>query len=99
MFRQGVDEVFCETWEKFKMLLRKCPNHGLEDIAQLSIFLTGLISDTKILLDAAAGGPMTALDVEQVTRIIDALASTNYPSQRERQGIQQRGLFEDALLT
>ena len=31
--------LFCDTWKRFKMMLRKCPNHGFEDIAQLSIFL------------------------------------------------------------
>jgi len=31
-----------------------------------------------MLLDAAAGGTMMALDVEQTTRIIVALASTDY---------------------
>ena len=56
------------------MILRKCPNHGFEDISQLSIFLNGLRSDIKMLLDAAAGGTMMALDVEQTTIIIDAVA-------------------------
>jgi len=60
------------------MIHRKCPNHGFEDIAQLSIFLTGLRSDTKLLLDVAADSTMMALDVEQATRIIVALASTDY---------------------
>jgi len=64
MFRQGADEVFCETCERFKMILRKCPNHGFEDIAQLSIFLNGIRYDMKMLLDAAAGDIMMALDVE-----------------------------------
>jgi len=64
MFRQGADESFCETWERFKMILRKCPNHGFEYISQLSIFLIGLRSHTKMLLDAAAGGTMMVLKVE-----------------------------------
>jgi len=34
MFRQGENESFYETWERFQMMLRKCPNHGFEDIAQ-----------------------------------------------------------------
>jgi len=38
------------------MMLRKCPNHGFEDIAQLSIFLNGLRFDTKMLLDVATSG-------------------------------------------
>jgi len=46
-FRQGLDEPFCEAWERFNSLLRKCPNHGFEDIAQLNIFCNGLRPDTK----------------------------------------------------
>jgi len=34
--------------------------------------------DTKMILDAIAGGTMMDVDVEQATRIIDALASTDY---------------------
>ena len=45
-FRQGPDEPFCEAWEHFKVMLRRCPNHGFEDIAQLNIFHNGLRLDT-----------------------------------------------------
>jgi len=55
------------------MILRKCPNHGFEDISQLNIFLSGVRSETKMLLDAATGGTMMALYVEQAKRIINAL--------------------------
>ena len=84
MFRQGADEVFSETWERFKMILRKCSNHGFEDIVQLSIFLNGLKSNTQMLLDAATGDTMMTLDVEQATRIIDALASTDFQAPHTR---------------
>ena len=84
-FRQGSDEAFCDAWERFKVMLRKCPNHGLEDIAQLTIFHNGLRPDTKMILDAAAEGTMMDVDVEQATRIIDALASTDYQAQHDRQ--------------
>ena len=77
-FRQGNDEAFCDAWERFKTILRRCPNHSFEDIAQLTIFHNGLRPDTKMILDAAAGGTMMAVDVEQATRIIEALASTDY---------------------
>jgi len=91
-FRQGSDEAFCE---RFKVMLRRCPNHGFEDIAQLSIFHNGLRADTKMILDTAAGGTMMAVDVEQATRIIDALASTDYQAQHDRQTVQQKkGMFE-----
>jgi len=29
-FSQGYDEPLCETWEKFKALLRRCPNHNFD---------------------------------------------------------------------
>jgi len=64
-------------------MLRKCPNHRFDDIAQLSIFHNGLKSDTNMLLDAATGGTMMTIDVEQATYIIDALASTNYQAQND----------------
>jgi len=78
MFRQGANEVFCEIWERFKMMLKKIPNHGFEDITQLSFFHNSLISHTMMLLDVVAGDTMMVVDVEQATQIIDALASTNY---------------------
>jgi len=71
-------------------MLRRCPNHGFEDIAQLSIFHNGLRADTKTILDVAAGGTMMAVDVEQATRIIDTLASTDYQAQQDRQIVQQK---------
>jgi len=30
MFVQGVNELFCEAWERFKTFFRKSPNHGFE---------------------------------------------------------------------
>jgi len=83
-------------------MLRRCPNHGLEDIAQMTIFHNGLKPDTKMILDATAGSTMMDVDVEQATRIIDALASTDYQAQHDRQVVQKKGMLDlstsDALL-
>jgi len=51
-----------------------------------------------MLLDVAAGGTMMTLDVEQATIIIDALTSTDYKAQHDKQGIQKEDLLEEALL-
>jgi len=51
-----------------------------------------------MLLDAADGGTIMALDVEQATMIIHALASTDYKAQHDGQGLQNKGSLEDALL-
>jgi len=80
------------------MILRKCPNHGFEDIAQLSIFINGLKFDMKMLLDAAAGGTIMTLDAEQATRIINTLASTDSQDQCDGRSTQTKGWIEDTLL-
>jgi len=84
------------------VMLRRCPNHGLEDITQLTIFHNGLKPDTKMILDTTARGNMMNVDVEQATRIIDALASTDYQAQHHRQVVQKKGMLDlstfDALL-
>jgi len=99
-FRQGADGALCAAWERF--MLRRCPNHDFEEIAQLNMFHNRLRSDTKMVLDAAAGGMMMAVDVEQANRIIDALASTDYQAQYDRKSVQKNGVFElnttDAIL-
>jgi len=32
-FRQGADEAFCVAWDRFKTMLRRCPNQGFIEIA------------------------------------------------------------------
>ena len=76
-FCQRTDEAFYAAWERFKTMLRRCLNHGFEEIAQLNIFHNRLRLETKMILDAA-GGTMMVVDVEQASRIFYALASTNY---------------------
>jgi len=93
MFRQGLDESFCETWERFKVIQIKCPNHGFEDIAQLNIFHNGLSFDTKMFLDVAACGTIMVVDVEQATNIIDALSSTHYQAYNDVQIKQKKGML------
>jgi len=51
-------------------MLSRCPNHGFEDIVQLNIFHNSLRPDTKMILDAAAGGTMMSVDAEQATRTL-----------------------------
>ncbi|XP_020215415.1 uncharacterized protein LOC109799279 [Cajanus cajan] len=80
-FRQGADEPFFEAWERFKSLLRKCPNHGFEDIAQLNFFVNGIKPEVKMLLDAAAGGTMMSIEAltKQMAKIpqqLHAIASS-----------------------
>ncbi|XP_068504555.1 uncharacterized protein [Phaseolus vulgaris] len=93
---------------KAKEWLKSLPNQSLtswkdveENFLQRFFPISRYIkakSDIKMLLDVAAGGTMMALDVEQATIIIDALASTDYKAQHDGQDLHNKGLLEDALL-
>ncbi|XP_019423052.1 PREDICTED: uncharacterized protein LOC109332523 [Lupinus angustifolius] len=66
------------------MLLRKCLNHGFEDVDQLNIFSNGLKPENKMILDVAAGDTMMAVDDEQATIIITELSATDQQAQHNR---------------
>ncbi|MCI79433.1 hypothetical protein A2U01_0100704, partial [Trifolium medium] len=55
-------------------MLSKCPNHGFDVLTQIHIFRNGLLQQTKLLLDATAGGSMLSLSVADATAIIDKMA-------------------------
>ena len=76
-FSQGFDEPLCETWERFKALLHRCPNHNFDDVAQLHIFYSGLKPQTKMILGASAGGTMMSKSPEEAIVIIDSIAASD----------------------
>ena len=55
-FRQNEIESLFEAWERWKELLRKCPYHGIPVIIQMETFYNGLEPQTRLMLDASAGG-------------------------------------------
>ena len=55
-FCQLYGESFYEAWERYKDLLRKCPNHNLPKWMQVHHFYNGLSVPTETLIDASSGG-------------------------------------------
>ena len=102
VFTQGIDEPLCEAWERFKLLLRKCPGHGFDDLTQIHIFRNGLRPQTKMLLDASFGGDIMSKTAEEALNVIEAMASSDQQVQQGRLQVQKRGMLElgsqDALL-
>nr|KYP38112.1 hypothetical protein KK1_040654 [Cajanus cajan] len=80
-FAQGADEPLCEAWERYKSLLRRCPNHGFEVELQVQTFCNGLQPQTKMILDASFGGLVMFRTVEEAITIIEFMASTDFKSQ------------------
>nr|KYP51477.1 60S ribosomal protein L37a-2 [Cajanus cajan] len=101
-FSQGADEPLCEACERYKSLLRRCPNHGFEVELQVQTFCNGLQPQTKMILDASFGGSVMFRTAEEAIIIIESMASTNFRSQHGRSSSHKRGVLElstqDAVL-
>jgi len=68
-FHQFPDESLSEALERFRGLLQTTPIHGFSEPIQLNIFIDWLRPQSKLLLDASAGGkikmktPVEAMDL------------------------------------
>ncbi|PNX59847.1 hypothetical protein L195_g051626, partial [Trifolium pratense] len=101
VFSQGSNETLSEAWDRYKAMLRKCPNHGFDELTQIHIFRNGLMQESKLLLDATAGGSLLSLSAADATAIIEKMALSD--RQGERNKTQRKpGILEldtsDAML-
>nr|KYP56851.1 hypothetical protein KK1_003100 [Cajanus cajan] len=101
-FAQGADEPLREAWERYKSLLRRCPNHGFEVELQVQTFCNGLQPQTKMILDVSFGESVMFRTAEEAITIIESMASTDFRSQHGRSSSHKRGVLElstqDAVL-
>ena len=51
-----VSETFGKAWERFMILIRKCPHHGIPDHELAQIFYQGLDYQERQLVDISSGG-------------------------------------------
>ena len=94
-FQQGDQETLYDTWDRFKELLRKCPQHGYELSAQVQIFYDGLNYSTRALVDATCRGFITVKIVRESNVMFEELAKNNYQPLSERgDGRKQGGIHE-----
>ena len=83
-FKQFDLENLYETWERFKEMLKRCPQHGFTEGDKVQIFYNGLNGPTRTYLDAAAGGAMLMLGPLQATDLIETMAMNTYQWPNER---------------
>ncbi|XP_075518300.1 uncharacterized protein LOC142552410 [Primulina tabacum] len=88
-FRQIDFEQLYEAWERYKELLRKCPNHGFEDWVQIELFYNGLNGQTRGTVDAAAGGTILAKSPEQAYDLLEQMTINSYQWPSERAGVKR----------
>ncbi|XP_073061828.1 uncharacterized protein [Primulina eburnea] len=96
-FRQTNFEQLYEAWERYKELLRRCPNHGFEDWVQIELFYNGLNGQTRTTVDAAAGGTIFAKSPAQSYDLLEQMTINSYQWPSERPGVQR--LLECMLWT
>lgn len=71
-------EPMYEAWERYKDLLRWCPQHHLPKWMIVQILYNGLLANTQIMIDAASGGSMNNKNLVEVDELIKAMESNNY---------------------
>lgn len=83
-FQQMEFEILYEAWERYKELLRKCPQHGILQQMQIQIFYNGLNLATKQMLSAAAGGSLCSKQLTEASTLIDDMTSNGYQWNSEK---------------
>ncbi|XP_073063971.1 uncharacterized protein [Primulina eburnea] len=79
-------EVLYEAWERYKELLRKCPNHGYTDWVQIELFYNSLDGPTRGNVDAAAGGTIFSKTPDEAYDLLEQMTINNYQYPSERSG-------------
>ncbi|CAJ2674991.1 unnamed protein product [Trifolium pratense] len=93
-FEQGDSETLYDAWERFKLCLKKCPKHGLDSHTQMQHFTQGLRAQTRMFLDASAGGSLKNKNQTQARELIESMAQNEYRVQNDRGAKKKPGMLE-----
>ena len=77
-------EPFYEAWERFKDLLRHCPQHGYEEWFQIQLFYNRLNGHTRTIVDVAANGTLLSKTTKEAFRLLEEMSANNsqWPGER-----------------
>ena len=67
-----------EAWERFKDMIKRCPQHGYEDWFQIQLFYNGLNGQTRTIIDATASGTLLSKTADEAHRLLEEMSSNNY---------------------
>ena len=76
-FRQEDREPLALAWERMKVSIRNCPNHGMEEWLILHLFYNALNPMSKSMLDTAAGGTFMGKQVDVATKLLDDMQNNH----------------------
>ncbi|KAJ9544093.1 hypothetical protein OSB04_023800 [Centaurea solstitialis] len=66
-------EHLAKAWERYKDLLLKLPNHGIDDNEVMDIFYAGLTNDSRLWLDSSCGGIFHYKIVTEARKLLNDL--------------------------
>lgn len=89
-FRQGETESLYDAWERFNLLLKRCPGHEFSDKKYLQVFTAGLTNQNKMFFDASTGGSLKVKTDHEVQTLIENMANNEYCADVEK---NKRGVF------
>ncbi|CAJ2638232.1 unnamed protein product [Trifolium pratense] len=88
-FRQRDNESLFEAWERYKEMIRICPHHGLENWLIIHTFYNGLLYNTRMTIDAAAGGALMDKPYNQAYQLIESMAQNHYQWGNKRTSVEK----------
>ncbi|XP_045800522.1 uncharacterized protein LOC123894544 [Trifolium pratense] len=88
-FRQRDNESLFEAWERYKEMISICPHHGLENWLIIHTFYNGLLYNTRMTIDAAAGGALMDKPYNQAYQLIESMDQNHYQWGNERTTVEK----------
>ncbi|XP_061362211.1 uncharacterized protein LOC133305960 [Gastrolobium bilobum] len=94
-FMQKDGETLVDVWERYKLLLKQCPNHGLPSWAVLQTFYNGLSTQNRALANSAANGLFMSMSFNQAHELLEQMTQnySQWPEERN-QSRRMAGLHE-----
>ena len=83
-------ESLYNAWERFKILLKRSPMHGIYLTTQMDIFYHAMNYASKGIIDASCCGAFKRRNAEEARQLIEDLAKCNYKAPSEASGSSSR---------
>jgi len=95
IFSQNEAESFDKAWNRFKGMLRKCPQHGYDKKEQIKYFYWGLTPTFRSMVDSSSNGSLTTRSTEGAWELFERMANTSAMWHSDRVGTKKAvGVYE-----
>ncbi|GKF23570.1 reverse transcriptase domain-containing protein [Tanacetum coccineum] len=74
-FCQLPDESLFEAWERYKLLIDRCPNHNMLPVTQIDTFYNGLTLRHRDTINTATGGTFMKMRLEECYDLIENMTA------------------------